>query len=592
MYVAGTRRRRLGLILAIALCGPQAGRAVDDPVDVPSPEVTEPDAEPLPEAAATAGIGSTAPVERVQLSLAEAIATSLERNLAVEVERFSPHIAFEESEAAWGSYDPELYGEYDYLSTENPVASAFQNARRLKERKLSGSGGLRGLVPAWGASYAVTYAGQRLKTESAVQTLSPEYRSNLYFTLTTPLLKGLLWGEPWTRVKTSRVQWEQAGESFRTNIMEVVLGVETAYWNVVATEEALRAAEKSVEASRALLEQARAQYEVGVESRVAVTEAEAGVAEREFNYITALNRYRTAQDRIVDLVYGTRLTATSVTEIEPLDRPEDYTVFQVDTEVSVNKAFEKRPELALALKEVERQQLQLRFANNQLLPKLDVSATYGYQGIAGEENPDRTDFSASNRALVAEINDKIAGPLVASGNPNFDRLNQPPDTRPIDIEDRYSQTHKRYFEADGNKYREVKGILSIPLGNITGRHRKSQAELQLRQARSKVRQTEQRIVVEVRNAVRDILTGQDGIEAAERRRAAAAEQFRAERIRLEQGESTPFNVLQKEEDLFEAERQKIDALEFYRVSVAKLERAQGTILESRHIEIEEVGELR
>jgi outer membrane protein TolC len=561
MHVAGMRRRRLGLVLAIALCGPQAGRAVDDPAapsDVPSPA---PAAEPSTDDEASGGIGSTAPVERVQLSLAEAIATSLERNLAVEVERFNPHIAFEESEAAWGSYDPEAFAEYTYSNSETPIASSLQSATRLNETKKLGTGGLRGLVPWWGAQYSVAYTDQRLRSDSSIQSLSPEYKSIVGATLRTPLLRNLIWSEPWTRVKTSKVLWETSNETFRGRVMDTVLEVETAYWNVVATEEALRAAEKSVEASRALLEQARAQYEVGVESRVAVTEAEAGVAEREFNYITSLNRYRTAQDRLVDLVWGTRLTATSVTEVEPTDRPEDYTVFQVDLDAAVAKAFDNRPELAAARKEVERQQLLMRFANNQILPQVDVAGSYGYQGIAGRTS-ESPGILGTPRARVASVDE------------NF-----------------YS-SQDQFFSGGGDRYYDVKGIVSIPLGNIGARHRRSRTELELRQAGSRVKATEQKIVVDVRNAVRDMLTGQDGIEAAERRRAAAAEQFRAERIRLEQGESTPFNVLQKEEDLFEAERQKIGALEFYRVSVARLDRAQGTILESRHIEIEEVGELR
>jgi outer membrane protein TolC len=77
-----------------------------------------------------------------------------------------------------------------------------------------------------------------------------------------------------------------------------------------------------------------------------------------------------------------------------------------------------------------------------------------------------------------------------------------------------------------------------------------------------------------------------GIEAAERRRIAAAEQHRAEQIRLEHGESTPFDVLQREEDLVEAESQKIGALRIYHASEVALDRAQGTLLEDRGIEVE------
>ena len=99
-------------------------------------------------------------------------------------------------------------------------------------------------------------------------------------------------------------------------------------------------------------------------------------------------------------------------------------------------------------------------------------------------------------------------------------------------------------------------------------------------------------LLEVRNGARDLQSAQEGIEAAKRRQAAAAEQLRAEKIRLEHGESTPFDVLQRESALVEAESQKIAAFQQYRVSVTELERAQGTILETRNIVIDEVTQPR
>ena len=74
--------------------------------------------------------------------------------------------------------------------------------------------------------------------------------------------------------------------------------------------------------------------------------------------------------------------------------------------------------------------------------------------------------------------------------------------------------------------------------------------------------------------------------------AASAEQLRAERIRLEHGESTPFDVLLREEDLVQAESQRIAALRVYRGSVAALDRAQGTMLEDRGIVLEDALTLR
>ena len=63
-------------------------------------------------------------------------------------------------------------------------------------------------------------------------------------------------------------------------------------------------------------------------------------------------------------------------------------------------------------------------------------------------------------------------------------------------------------------------------------------------------------------------------------------------MRLEYGESTPFKVLEKEQDLVEAENEKIGALFTYRKSVIDLHRARGTILEARNIVVDQAAALR
>ena len=96
----------------------------------------------------------------------------------------------------------------------------------------------------------------------------------------------------------------------------------------------------------------------------------------------------------------------------------------------------------------------------------------------------------------------------------------------------------------------------------------------------------------MREAIRNLHSSLEGIDAAERQRVAAEEQLRAESIRLEYGESTPFDVLLKEEVLVDAESRKIGALQLYHNSVTALDRAQGTILSSANIVVEEAAVLR
>lgn len=539
---------RLALVVVGTLIGAWQTSAAAQPQPQPSA--------PTP---APAAVTNSAPVEVLPLSLGEAIALGIENNTDVQIVRYDPPIAEYDHDAAWGVHDPELFNDFLYERRNTPVASFIIGLGTLTEEDVADNAGFRGLVPRIGWTYSIGYFGNQLDTNSAPQALSTEYRSGLTANLTAPLMRGAWWGAAWTQVELTGIGSDLALEQFRQNLMDIVAGIETGYWNLAATKQALGVSNKSLETSRALLGQTQAQYEVGVVSRVEVTEAEAGVADREFRQITSENLYRAAQDDLIDLVYGPRLTPTSQLEIEPTDRPEDYVTFALDPETSAERALTRRPELMIARQQVEQAEILVKFAKNERLPQLDVVGGYGVQGLSGDPNPDGF----------------FGGPPLAPG------------VVPRD----YADSDNSWWH-DDNRSWSAGALFSIPLPNTSARANVSKSELQLRKALTNVKRTEQDIVKDVRDAVRNLASALEGVQAAERAVAASAEQLRAEKIRLEHGESTPFDVLLREENLVTAESQRIAALRVYHGSVTALDRAQGTLLEDRSIVLEDALPLR
>jgi outer membrane protein len=398
-----------------------------------------------------------------------------------------------------------------------------------------------------GSEYNFQFSGSRTETNSPLQTLDPEFRSSFSLDFTQPLLRDLIWNEPWTRVKTTRVLYDETLEEFRRQVMDTVQQVEDSYWNLIATDEQKAVAEKSLETARALLDQTTTQYEVGVVSKVEVFEAEAGVADRDVSLIRAQNAYLSAQDQLVNLILGTGLTAESNILVEPTDKPEDYVFTEIDAGSATQRAFEHRPELAIIEDELQRQLFEQKFANNQRLPNLDVRVGYGNRGLAGDTATSSSDFGDSLDDFLTD-----------------------------DAADQFS----------------ARAMFSIPIPNTTARSRATQAEIEIRRTHAQKRRLEQSIILEIRKAIRDVKSTHEGIEAARRASAASAEQLRAERIRLEYGESTPFDVLLREEDFVEDESLEINAMRLYRISITALSRAQGSILSNRNIAIDAVRTLR
>jgi outer membrane protein TolC len=491
---------------------------------------------------------------RLELSLSDAIALGLENNLNLEIARHSPLIAWEDSRIAWGAYDPAWVTDFGWADDRVPNSFAIAGVSESIVEELGGSGGVQGLLPWLNTSFTTAILTTETDRNSGVQALSPEYRTGLVFIARQPLLRGLIWNETWTQVKASAVGYQGSLEELRRVLMETVQAIENSYWALIANEERVRVTQKSRETAQALLDQVKTQYEVGVVSKVEVVEAEAGLATREFDLITAQNLYENSMDALIDLVLGPNLAPESEIYIEPSDRPDEYVPYDIDVEQAAALAFQHRPEIALAQKAIEQNDILLHFAKNQRLPQFDIEGRYGHEGLAGNTNP-------------------ALNPVFGSPNPDF--FGGWTDS----------------FDPSSNSY-GIRGIVTVPLGNIRGRHSVSKAELELRRSRVAKRRIEQTVILEVRTAARTLESAQEGIEAAERGRAAAEEQLRAERIRLEYGESTPFDVLQREEQLVTAEQQYIFAFQVYRDAVTGLDRAQGTILRNRNIQIEPASRLR
>ncbi|MEE8474833.1 MAG: TolC family protein, partial [Myxococcota bacterium] len=469
----------------------------------------------------------------LKLTLADAIRMGLENNLDVQVERFAPLIAGEEEEIAWGSYDPEFFGDVDYSDGERPTGFLTGSNKNLEEKSIGGGTGLRGSIPLLGSSYNLEFTSSRDETDLVVQSISPAYNSSINLSLSQPLLRNLIWSRPWTRVKTSRVLYEASEEQFRTEVMDTVQLIADGYWDLVASRDQVRVADKSLETAEALLDQTKTQYEVGVVSRVEVVEAEAGAAAREFDLIVAENRYRNSQDQLIDLVLGPHLSAGSTMSIDPGDSPDDFVEYEIDPQVAMQRAFAHRPELIVADKAIERDTLELKFAKNQRLPQMDATFSYGNLGLAGTSRPDASPPAAPNTCGLTPC---------------------PPPTG-------YRDAFDGWLTGSAAAQLTAGVMVSIPILNSSARHRATQADLELRRSITQRRRLEQTIILEVRRAVRNLLSSQEGIQAAERRTAAASEQLRAEKIRLEYGESTPFDVLLRESDFVEAESQQIVAFQ-------------------------------
>jgi outer membrane protein TolC len=100
-----------------------------------------------------------------------------------------------------------------------------------------------------------------------------------------------------------------------------------------------------------------------------------------------------------------------------------------------------------------------------------------------------------------------------------------------------------------------------------------------------IKDLEKKIIVEVREAERQLRTDIKRVQASRVARKLAEEKLNAEEKKFEVGLSTSFNVLTFQEDLAEQQSNEIKAVIDYNKSRIKLRQAMATTLEEHDIKL-------
>ncbi len=153
--------------------------------------------------------------------------------------------------------------------------------------------------------------------------------------------------------------------------------------------------------------------------------------------------------------------------------------------------------------------------------------------------------------------------------------------------DDYSQSNDDLFDLETNNF-GITVDFEYFLGQSAAQGSFDASYFAKRQLQISRKDLENKILVEVRQAVRSILTNEKRIEATKKARILGEEQFQAELNRKKRQVSTTFQVLNMQEDLAEAQANEIKAMIDYQLSLINLKRVTGTLLKEMGVKLEEM----
>jgi outer membrane protein TolC len=358
------------------------------------------------------------------------------------------------------------------------------------------------------------------------------YSGTTAFSVTQPLLKNFGFGVNTAFIRIARKSQEIAVQNFILQVINSVSAVENAYYELVYAIENYKATQEDLALAKQLLDETRRKVQIGVSSPLDVTTAESGVASREEAIILA-ERTILDNENALKLVISQNVLEFRDVSLTPVDYP---LVEMVETDVarSIRTALDMRPDYLAAKNSVEKQNIQVKYDRNQLWPEVDLSGSYGWNGVGG--SIDDWASSIGSREL----------PVWSAGL-----------------------------------------TVTIPLGNRQARSNYQAARLQAEQLLVQLKQLEQQIIVAVDNAAGHVQTNLKSAEAASVALRLAEESYQAERTKLLAGTSTTLNVLTQESALADARSAEIRARANYMESLVALAQAEGTTLQKNDIVMDE-----
>jgi outer membrane protein TolC len=126
---------------------------------------------------------------------------------------------------------------------------------------------------------------------------------------------------------------------------------------------------------------------------------------------------------------------------------------------------------------------------------------------------------------------------------------------------------------------------ALPIQNRAAKGNQAQSRANRRASELGLRDLELGITLEVRQAFRNLEASMKGVTAAEKTRIFREKDLEAEQKKFENGMSTNFLVLSKQNDLDTAKSSELQSRITYAKAVTALEKAMGHLLEARKLEV-------
>jgi outer membrane protein TolC len=388
----------------------------------------------------------------------------------------------------------------------------------------------------------VNWNNGRTTTNNIFTSFDPQINSSVALNYTQPLMRNFKIDGTRQQLLVTQKNREISDVQLSQSIAQTVRNVKNAYYDLAFAIGNLKVQQQSLDLAQQSLKDNRARVEIGTMAPLDIVQAEAEVATREESVILAEAAIDRAQDAVRTLVYNPSSPDFWTARIEPTETI-TFQPMAVDADAAVRTALSQRTDLQVARKNLESNDVSIRYFRNQSLPDVNAAVNYSAQGVGG---------TFLTRGPSSGL---TPGPIIGT------------------IDKGYFNTLGTVFGGDFPGWTFTLDI-AYPIGHSNNEANLAKARLQHEQGQKSIASLELQIAAQVREASRQVTTNGKRVDATRSSRVLAERRLEAEEKKYQAGMTQNFFVLQAQRDLNVARNSELQALVDYLKAVVNYQAVQ------------------
>ena len=364
------------------------------------------------------------------------------------------------------------------------------------------------------------------------QALNPTYDSVASVTITQPLLKGFGITVNKADFLIAKNNKLKSVQDFTQEVIKTLTDTKKAYYEFQYSQEQYKTAVISLKRVEDLHNINKEKYAKGIASNVDLLQSESEVSRFEQAVAGAEGVMKLAEDNlklITNLVDDEELWNADIVLLDKVS----YEKKGVDILDALDKAFGHRPDYEAAKIDLKNKDISVIYYKNGMLPIVDLVGSYGFNGLANSYQKDLRHLG-------------------------------------------------------GGMYEDwtIGVSVKVPIGNDEEKGKYEKSKLEKKQALLAFKRLEQKIILEVRNAVRDVGIQLRMLEASAKTKDAETKNYEAQETRFRAGLVSTHDIVEYQERLARAEVNYVRSVIDYSIVFIELAKVEGMTLLYDNIKIE------